>query len=97
MSDLEERLRREVASAQMSTGQADEVRRQAARFEAKRPDLEREFHGRVVCFIADDQLVGDSLADVVAMAKARFPGRMFYAEPIGFDPFGGAAMTSANA
>ncbi|HZW52384.1 MAG TPA: hypothetical protein VFF00_00045 [Candidatus Elarobacter sp.] len=85
---LDARLRREVETAQMTAAQADEVRRQFERFEQQRTEIERDLRFRVVCFVAGERIVGDSVSAVVDEAKARFPGRMFYAETVGFDALG---------
>ena len=92
MAALEARLQRELQSGQMTRAQTDDVRQQRALFEARRDELQRLHHGRVVCFVADELMVGDSVPEIVERAKARYPGRMFYAETIGFDMLGGVAQ-----
>jgi hypothetical protein len=90
--NLEARLERELAGGHMTQAQVDDVREQRARFDSNREAIERDHSGRAAGFVAGQMVVAESVEELVDRAKREFPGRMLYAEPIGFDLLGGAGL-----
>jgi hypothetical protein len=77
-------LRDEVGSERMTQPEMNDLLHQKELFENSRSIIEAENNRRVVGYVADQRWVADSTHGLIDSAKARFPDRMIYFEPIGF-------------
>jgi len=84
-------LSREVASKDMTQSQMDDLLQQKALFvrELGKPDspLRDPYRLKIVGYVAEHRRIDTSIHKLLDDAKQKFPGRMIYFEPIGFDLF----------
>lgn len=75
----------EVSGGRMTPAQRKDMLEQKATFDGKRPSLETEHSNQIVAVVASEVTSGWEIHALLDAAKAKYPGRMIYFEPIGFD------------
>jgi hypothetical protein len=86
-SEFLDMLERLIREGQMTPQQRDDMLEQKSYFDQHRAEIEQQHRYRVVGYVNGTQVVGGTMHDVLNQAKERFPGRMVYLEPIGFEFF----------
>ncbi len=87
MTDVEFRdwLEREVLGGRMTPRQRDDLLEQKMHFESDRDQIKRLYPQQVVGYVNGTREVGNTAQQLIASANRRYPGRMVYFEPVGFD------------
>ena len=77
----------EVTAGRMPAGASIDLQRQKALFDANRNQHYATDRGKVIGYAGDLPFVGATVHEVLDQVKQRFPGKLAYFEPIGFDLF----------
>jgi hypothetical protein len=77
----------EVDNGRMTAAQMDDLLKQKALFDQYKHTFESVFFHEIVGYVAGNQRSAHNAHVLLDRAKATFPGRMIYFEPIGFDLF----------
>jgi hypothetical protein len=89
MADAEFRdmLEKFVREGQMTPQQRDDLLEQKGYFDQHRDEIEQQHRHRVVGYVNGVREVGSTVQEVLSKAKARYPERMVYLEPVGTELF----------
>jgi hypothetical protein len=89
MTDAEFRewLKTLMREGRVTTEQRDDLLAQKDYFDQHRCEIEKQYPNRVVGYVNGTQEVAGTVHEILSRANTRYPGRMVYFEPIGFEPF----------
>jgi hypothetical protein len=85
--EFRDMVEKEVLIGRMTAQQRDDLLEQKDHFDEHRAEIEQQYRYRVVGYVNGTREVGGTVHEVLNKAKERFPGRMVYLEPIGFELF----------
>jgi hypothetical protein len=87
MTDAEFRcwLEAEVRGGRMTPQQRDDLLEQKGHFDRHRAEIERQHPQQVVGYVNGTCQAEPTVHRLLDRAKERYPGRMVYFEPVGFD------------
>lgn len=77
-------LRVEVGNQRMTESEMNDLLEQKRLFDDERSIIESKYYRRVVGYIAGHRRVANGIHQLIDGAKAQFPDKMIYFEPIGF-------------
>ena len=77
----------EVQSERMTKSEMDDLLSQKTLFDQNRFTIESQFTRRVVGYVEGTRLNDESLHGLIDKANEKFPNKMIYFEPIGFNLF----------
>ena len=86
-TEFKDMLEKFVGEGQMTPQQRDDLLEQKVYFDQHRVEIAQQYPYRVVGYVNGIREIGSTVHEVLGKAKQRFPGRMVYFEPIGFELF----------
>lgn len=83
--EFENWIRLEVFEGRLLPHQAADLLIQRQLFDENRSWMQKEFLMKVVGFVASERHANPTVSGLVALAQQKYPRRMLYFEPIGFE------------